>query len=197
MHQILCPVDFSGVSAAALRYASVFARSWDARITVVYAEPFSPPPYFTHSQVAELEESFQASRAQAETVLRSFVEKTLGEDSLFNRLFIKYYYDLKKRHGYSELEIAQKREALENVLVPTPNGQQIAGKGLTPALKAFRTGSSVSTSAQTVPALSPAGHRECTCPGRRVAPGGGFPCRSGTGEDYSRYSHLAFRVRLS
>jgi tRNA (cmo5U34)-methyltransferase len=46
------------------------------------------------------------------------VEKVLGEDSLFNRLFIKYYYHLKKRHGYSELEIAQKREALENVLIP-------------------------------------------------------------------------------
>ena len=46
------------------------------------------------------------------------VEKVLGEDSVFNRLFIKYYYDLKKRHGYSDLEIAQKREALENVLVP-------------------------------------------------------------------------------
>jgi len=46
------------------------------------------------------------------------VEKVLGEDSVFNRLFIKYYYDLKKRHGYNELEIAQKREALENVLVP-------------------------------------------------------------------------------
>lgn len=46
------------------------------------------------------------------------VEKVLGEDSVFNRLFIDYYYKLKKRHGYSELEIAQKREALENVLVP-------------------------------------------------------------------------------
>lgn len=46
------------------------------------------------------------------------VEKVLGEDSLFNRLFIKYYYDLKRRHHYSDLEIAQKREALENVLVP-------------------------------------------------------------------------------
>lgn len=46
------------------------------------------------------------------------VEKLIGEDSLFNRLFIKYYYDMKKRNGYSELEIAQKREALENVLVP-------------------------------------------------------------------------------
>jgi len=46
------------------------------------------------------------------------VEKVLGEDSLFNRLFIKYYYDLKMRNGYSELEISRKREALENVLVP-------------------------------------------------------------------------------
>ncbi|MFH0953870.1 MAG: carboxy-S-adenosyl-L-methionine synthase CmoA [Verrucomicrobiota bacterium] len=46
------------------------------------------------------------------------VEKVLGEDSLFNRLFIKYYYDFKRRNGYNELEIAQKREALENVLIP-------------------------------------------------------------------------------
>jgi len=46
------------------------------------------------------------------------VEKVLGEDSLFNRLFIKYYYDMKRRSGYSELEIAQKRESLENVLIP-------------------------------------------------------------------------------
>jgi len=46
------------------------------------------------------------------------VEKVLGEDSLLNRMFIKYYYDMKKRNNYSELEIAQKREALENVLIP-------------------------------------------------------------------------------
>jgi len=46
------------------------------------------------------------------------VEKVIGEDSLFNRHFIKYYYEMKKRNGYSELEISRKREALENVLVP-------------------------------------------------------------------------------
>jgi len=46
------------------------------------------------------------------------VEKVLGEHSTFNRLFIKHYYEMKKRHGYSDLEIAQKREALENVLIP-------------------------------------------------------------------------------
>jgi tRNA (cmo5U34)-methyltransferase len=42
----------------------------------------------------------------------------LGESSIFNRLFIKHYYEMKRCKGYSELEIFQKREALENVLIP-------------------------------------------------------------------------------
>lgn len=54
------------------------------------------------------------------------VEKVLGEHSMFNRLFIKHYYEMKKRHGYSELEIAQKREALENVLVPYRHSENVA-----------------------------------------------------------------------
>lgn len=46
------------------------------------------------------------------------VEKILAEESLFNRDFINYYYNYKRRNHYSELEISQKREALENVLIP-------------------------------------------------------------------------------
>jgi tRNA (cmo5U34)-methyltransferase len=46
------------------------------------------------------------------------VEKVLSKDSTINRLFINHYYEFKKRQGYSQLEIAQKREALENVLIP-------------------------------------------------------------------------------
>ena len=46
------------------------------------------------------------------------IEKVLSTNSLINRLFIKLYYDFKKRSGYDELEIKQKREALENVLIP-------------------------------------------------------------------------------
>lgn len=46
------------------------------------------------------------------------VEKVLSSDSLLNRLFIKFYYDMKRRNKYSETEIASKREALENVLIP-------------------------------------------------------------------------------
>lgn len=46
------------------------------------------------------------------------IEKVLSRDSTLNRFFIKYYYAFKKRQGYSQMEISQKREALENVLVP-------------------------------------------------------------------------------
>lgn len=46
------------------------------------------------------------------------IEKVLGNDSLFNRLFIDFYYDFKRANGYSNTEIAQKREALENILIP-------------------------------------------------------------------------------
>jgi tRNA (cmo5U34)-methyltransferase len=46
------------------------------------------------------------------------VEKVLSKESKVNRSFIKYYYDFKQRNGYSQMEIAQKREALENVLIP-------------------------------------------------------------------------------
>jgi tRNA (cmo5U34)-methyltransferase len=46
------------------------------------------------------------------------IEKILAEDSLFNRDFINYYYNYKRRNSYSEMEISQKREALENVLIP-------------------------------------------------------------------------------
>jgi tRNA (cmo5U34)-methyltransferase len=58
---------------------------------------------------------FQGLNEQGALIL---VEKLTSEDTLFNRLFIGHYYDFKRRNGYSETEIAQKREALENVLIP-------------------------------------------------------------------------------
>ncbi len=45
-------------------------------------------------------------------------EKTICEDKRLNRRFIDIYHRFKLERGYSELEIARKREALENVLVP-------------------------------------------------------------------------------
>ncbi|MEA3354114.1 MAG: carboxy-S-adenosyl-L-methionine synthase CmoA [Campylobacterota bacterium] len=47
-----------------------------------------------------------------------FSEKVITEDKILNKQFIDEYYNFKKEQGYSEFEIAQKREALENVLIP-------------------------------------------------------------------------------
>lgn len=47
-----------------------------------------------------------------------FSEKVVTEEKRLNKLMIDGYYDFKKAQGYSEYEIMQKREALENVLIP-------------------------------------------------------------------------------
>jgi tRNA (cmo5U34)-methyltransferase len=46
------------------------------------------------------------------------VEEILAEEDRFNREFLNYYYNYKRRNNFSEQEISQKRAALENVLVP-------------------------------------------------------------------------------
>jgi len=47
-----------------------------------------------------------------------FSEKVVFEDKRLDKEMIDIYYNYKKRQGYSAYEIAQKREALENVLIP-------------------------------------------------------------------------------
>jgi len=47
-----------------------------------------------------------------------FSEKVVFKDKKLDKELIDVYYDYKKEQGYSEYEIAQKREALENVLIP-------------------------------------------------------------------------------
>ena len=69
------------------------------------------------------------------------VEKVVCDSPDLNRQFIKYYYDMKRRHGYSELEISQKREALENVLIPyteSENRQILADAGFSRVEVFFR-----------------------------------------------------------
>jgi tRNA (cmo5U34)-methyltransferase len=47
-----------------------------------------------------------------------FSEKVVFKDKTFDRELIEIYHAYKEAHGYSKYEIAQKREALENVLIP-------------------------------------------------------------------------------
>lgn len=54
-----------------------------------------------------------------------FSEKVISHHAKLNKDLIEHYYDFKKKQGYSEFEIAQKREALENVLVPYSEEENI------------------------------------------------------------------------
>ena len=52
-------------------------------------------------------------------------EKILADAPALRRLLIDLYHDYKCRHGYSHLEVAKKREALENVLVPFSDRENV------------------------------------------------------------------------
>ena len=52
-------------------------------------------------------------------------EKLITENKKLNKTMIDIYYNYKKEKGYSEYEIAQKREALENVLIPYTMNENI------------------------------------------------------------------------
>jgi len=54
-----------------------------------------------------------------------FSEKVISHHAKLNKDLIECYYAFKKEQGYSEYEIMQKREALENVLVPYSEEENI------------------------------------------------------------------------
>ena len=81
LKHVVCPVDFSELSSLALRYADAFANCGGARLTVLYANPFLPPPHADVAQRAEMEEQFRRWHADAAVKLRTFVNNTLGAES--------------------------------------------------------------------------------------------------------------------
>ena len=54
-----------------------------------------------------------------------FSEKVISHHPKLNKDLIECYYEFKKEQGYSEYEIVQKREALENILVPYSEEENI------------------------------------------------------------------------
>ncbi len=52
-------------------------------------------------------------------------EKLKSSNEVIDQELINLYYDFKRRNGYSELEIFQKREALDKFLIPWPSEKQM------------------------------------------------------------------------
>ncbi len=75
---ILCPIDFSDTALAALRYAVEFARCFQSRLLVIYADSLTPPPYFTSDQIDSLVKSIKKARNAAELHLKKYVQDHIG-----------------------------------------------------------------------------------------------------------------------
>ncbi len=88
-------VDQPGTSAFLLNYTLQFIR------------PLNREPF--------LRRIFENLRPGGVLILS---EKIISHHPGLNRRYIEIYHQFKKERGYSELEIAKKREALENVLIP-------------------------------------------------------------------------------
>jgi nucleotide-binding universal stress UspA family protein len=76
---ILAPVDFSELSAHALRYAARLAKCSNARVTALYADLFQPPPYFTEGNLNQLVDQLRTAERQAEAHLRRFVAEEVPD----------------------------------------------------------------------------------------------------------------------
>jgi nucleotide-binding universal stress UspA family protein len=75
---VLVGVDFGDASARALAVAGVVAAGFDARLRVVHAERFEPPPYFTVEQIGQLEAAHHAATASAAAHLAQFATAASG-----------------------------------------------------------------------------------------------------------------------
>jgi nucleotide-binding universal stress UspA family protein len=79
---LLCPVDFGDSSIQGLRYASAAAQCQDACLNVLHAYRFSPPPFFTKSQIDELDRQRRGFRAEARRRLEELIAVTVETDSV-------------------------------------------------------------------------------------------------------------------
>jgi tRNA (cmo5U34)-methyltransferase len=85
-------------------------------IIMNYTLQFIPPK----RRAAMLKKIYKGLRPGGGLIL---IEKVRGESNGLNDLFVEQYHAYKQSQGYSKLEIAKKREALENVLVPLKPGK--------------------------------------------------------------------------
>lgn len=92
----------------------------DASVVIMnYTLQFIPPK----RRAVMLKKVYQGLRPGGGLIL---IEKVRGESDGLNDLFIEQYHTYKRSQGYSKLEIAKKREALENVLIPLKPGKNRA-----------------------------------------------------------------------
>ncbi len=74
---ILCPVDFSELSARVLRLATFIGERCSCPVTALHATWFEVPPYLTASQTEQIEAQRRDSIEQGRSALQRFVSETI------------------------------------------------------------------------------------------------------------------------
>jgi nucleotide-binding universal stress UspA family protein len=69
---ILIPTDFSELAGLALEYAVALGRCFSSKLTLLYADPFLPPPHFTMGQMEDIASSLERSKAAARAMLQEY-----------------------------------------------------------------------------------------------------------------------------
>jgi len=124
-------LDLHGIdnSSSMLEIARKKAQAFGERITFIEADIFSVD--LKKSKVIFASYTLQFIRPLQRQELISkifqsledggvfiFCEKVISENKDLNKKYIEKYYQYKEDKGYSRFEIAQKRQALEDVLIP-------------------------------------------------------------------------------
>ncbi|MDD5359195.1 MAG: carboxy-S-adenosyl-L-methionine synthase CmoA [Sulfurovaceae bacterium] len=116
-------------SEAMLKQAMAKCKAYDAEIELILADlityNFDKQDFITSNYTLQFIRPIQRASLVKKIYnsLQSggyfiFSEKVVFEEKKMDKIMIDIYYNFKKAQGYSTYEISNKREALENVLVP-------------------------------------------------------------------------------
>jgi tRNA (cmo5U34)-methyltransferase len=125
------PIDLVGIdnASAMIAHARKKCEAYQSHITLIEGDILEYPFGKTNAMICNYTLQFIRPMMR-ETLVQKvydsleeggvfiFSEKVLSPNATLNKQLIDCYYEYKKAQGYSEYEIVQKREALENVLIP-------------------------------------------------------------------------------
>ena len=75
MKRVLAGIDFSDWTSPVLQTAVEIARIYEARLTVVYAEMFLPPPYFTQGAIEQIADFLDKQKEAARDYLQETMQR--------------------------------------------------------------------------------------------------------------------------
>lgn len=87
--RILCPIDFSNQSAAALRVAATMAKTFAAELAILHAQRLEAPVYFTAAQTQALKSHLRRSGKAARQYLRDFSDPLLPEGLIATHFLVE------------------------------------------------------------------------------------------------------------